>query len=236
MCFSATASFVAATVLVPVGLACVQQTLRGASWGTLPLACLPLLFAAQQAIEGFVWLALGGVLPHAVLQGATLLYLGFAFALWPMWLPWCCLALLPLDAPPSNRWTLRGLLFAGALLAAALWLPLLQHPALVQPVIRHGSIAYHMPFPLLGYGGLSLANALYLLIICVPLLLTGVAGLRWFSLSIAAAFVLAHLAYSHAFSSVWCYLSALLSLLLFWILRDRSLAQTSSSPSVMVHS
>jgi hypothetical protein len=236
MCFSATASFVAATALVPVGLACVQQTLRGASWRTLPLACMPLLFAAQQAIEGVVWLALGGVVPHDALPGATLLYLGFAFALWPMWLPSCCLALLAPDAPPCHRWMLRGLLFAGVLLAAALWLPLLQHPALVQPVIRHGSIAYHMPFPLLGYGGLSLAKVVYVLIICVPLLLTGVAGLRWFSLFIAAAFVLAHLAYSHAFSSVWCYFSALLSLMLFWILRERSFAQAIPFPSVMVRS
>src|SRR5262249_22728319 len=53
MCFSAAASFSAAGLLGLTGIATLAQVRNRAE---LPLAFTPLLFAAQQAVEGALWL------------------------------------------------------------------------------------------------------------------------------------------------------------------------------------
>ena len=57
MCFSATASFSAAAILVPAGIYCFKKStsLEKPYW---LIALLPLIFGIQQLFEGFVWLAL----------------------------------------------------------------------------------------------------------------------------------------------------------------------------------
>jgi hypothetical protein len=58
VCFSLEADLAAAAVLTPVGVLAVREA-RGAR-RLLPLAALPLLLAAHQAIEAVVWLGLDG--------------------------------------------------------------------------------------------------------------------------------------------------------------------------------
>ena len=60
MCFSAPASFVAAAVTGAVGVAAMMRVHRREE---LPLAAMPLFFAVQQAIEGFLWLSLRRLRP-----------------------------------------------------------------------------------------------------------------------------------------------------------------------------
>ena len=54
MCFSATASFSAGTVLTVLGVATMRATRRKAE---IPLASIPLLFGLQQIVEGMLWLS-----------------------------------------------------------------------------------------------------------------------------------------------------------------------------------
>ena len=56
MCFSATASFTVAAIAGAAGVASLTQVTRKQD---LLLAAFPLLFGAQQAVEGMLWLALG---------------------------------------------------------------------------------------------------------------------------------------------------------------------------------
>ena len=56
MCFSATASFSAATVIGGIGAVTIWKTARPGYVRVLPFAAIPLLFAAQQVTEGFLWL------------------------------------------------------------------------------------------------------------------------------------------------------------------------------------
>jgi hypothetical protein len=55
MCFSPTASFVTVGITTAAAIASLTQV-RG--WRELPLASLPLIFAVQQSVEGFLWLML----------------------------------------------------------------------------------------------------------------------------------------------------------------------------------
>ncbi|WP_420856726.1 DUF6629 family protein [Sulfuriflexus mobilis] len=56
MCFSATASFTASALLLPVGVYCLHEA-RQAKKPYWLLAVMPLLFAIQQFLEGQRWLA-----------------------------------------------------------------------------------------------------------------------------------------------------------------------------------
>ena len=84
MCFSATASFTAASFATTAGIFTLSRATRVRD---LPLAGTPLLFGAQQAIEGALWLAL----PHSG-DAVTALVLANGFAVialvvWPLYAP-----------------------------------------------------------------------------------------------------------------------------------------------------
>ncbi len=218
MCFSATASFVSAGALTPLGLLSVRLASGHNPSREMPLALLPVLFASQQALEGLVWLGLEAPAPWATLRPAALAYLGFAFALWPIWIPWSALRLA---AHRAGRWLqrlYRVLMGLGVLVAGALWIPLLLNPALINPIVRHGSIDYQVQGSWAERPDHWAVTLLYLLIIGLPLLLHPCWRLRWLGVALMLAFVLAQLAFLHAFSSVWCFFSALLSALVLWIL------------------
>lgn len=222
MCFSASASFTAAGVLAPVGVVAVAMARRRDPARWLPLALTPLLFGAQQALEGMVWLGIESSVPLHDVRLIALAYLGFAFALWPIWMPWISLRLAGERAVLWQRRLMLLLLAVGGLLAALLWLPLLLNPELINPVVHRGSIDYQMQVPGFAPVNQRLVTLIYALIVCLPLLLTPIHRLRWLAGGLALAFTIAQLAFLYAFSSVWCYFSALLSLLVIWVLQGES--------------
>jgi hypothetical protein len=84
MCFSAAASLVTAGMIGAIGVVAVRSVRTPAE---LPLACIPLMFAAQQAAEGGLWLALenGDAGPWPWLF--TQVFLAFALVIWPVYAP-----------------------------------------------------------------------------------------------------------------------------------------------------
>ena len=222
MCFSATASFAATGALTPVGLVAVSMARRRDTNRWWPLAITPLLFAVQQSLEGLVWLGINDPAPRLALRLIALAYLGFAFGLWPIWMPWASLRLAGERATRWQRRALRVLLTLGCLLGALLWLPLLLNPQLINPVVNRGSIDYQVLVPAFAPVGHRLVTLIYALIVCVPLLLTPLRRLHWLAGALALAFTMAQLAFLYAFSSVWCYFSALLSLLVIWVLQEEA--------------
>src|SRR5580692_8713144 len=107
MCFSATASFAAAATLGLIGAITVR---KASSWQERPLAAIPLVFAAQQAVEGALWLALGGV--HLAISTLLLTnsYAFVALAIWPIYSP-VAVALIERDRP--RRPAMIGLIALG---------------------------------------------------------------------------------------------------------------------------
>jgi hypothetical protein len=235
MCFSATASFGAAAVLTPVGLAAVQIARRRDPSRWLPLAFTPLLFAPQQAVEGLVWLGFGQGQPAdlAELRSASLAYLWFAFALWPVWIPWSALRICGVGGAPWRRRVIRILWGLGLVLALLLWLPLLGDPARITPVLRHGSIDYQVILPGSALVSHGLVTLVYGTIICLPLLLTTSRRVWLLAAALALAFAVAQLGFLYAFSSVWCYFSAVLSALVVWILLRAESPARAHAPALI---
>jgi len=238
MCFSATASFTAAALLAPVGMASVRSALAAAprpEGGTarLPLAATPLIFALQQAIEGMVWL---GVVRHPAApftEAAALAYLFFAYAFWPFWIPFAAVRFGEDRAPERPLWATRLLPVVGLLLGMVLWLPLLSGPGPVTPEVVQGSLHYPAGLVFDDQRLNDLGRGLYVAIICLSLLLATSRGLVISAAALLGAVALAEALYGHAFTSVWCYFSAVLSILILWIVRtesDTAVARAATLP------
>ena len=220
MCFSSSASFVAAAVLLPLGVASVRYCHDRERPDLLPLALTPLFFSLQQALEGVVWLGLAPGGPGGLVHPAALGYLFFAYAFWLAWFPWCVLRLNLHAPPPLRRWILVVLLVLGLLMGAVLWLPLVVDGSLIQPAILRGSIDYHTTLLTDRWISLDAGSSLYAIVIATPLMVSSSVRLRGFGVMVLIAFLISHLVYAYAFTSVWCFFSAVLSVALYWILRD----------------
>jgi hypothetical protein len=229
MCFSAKASFLASGLLFSVGVATVAIAQGKPDRSGLPLAMAPLFFGFQQATEGLVWLGIqaqpltsgGGSNPTTV--PAALTYLFFAYAFWPVWIPWSAVCLFP--RPKGKGSLLRWLPALGLVPGMVLWLPLMRHPQMALPEDIGHSLVYRLhPWseqllpPLVG-------PMLYAAWMVLPLLLVRSVRVRTFALSLLLAFCLTKWASSQALASVWCFASALLAVQILWILQETPLAQ-----------
>lgn len=197
MCFSSTASFSAAAVLLVAGVAAQRLARRPAD---RPFAAIPLLFAAQQATEGLLWLAFGWDRP-VLTATLTQLYSFFSHVLWPVFVPVAAWLMEPARA----RWrVLAGFAAAGAGVGLFLLYGMFAFPIEARPVgghIDYASPHFYVPVVMLLYLGAT----------TVSLLATSFPMVRLFGALALAASVVSYLAYARWFISVWCFFAAVLS-------------------------
>lgn len=237
MCFSPEASFTAGALLLPAGIYCEQAALRKNPRFAL-LGLVPIAFGLQQITEGFVWLGLKNG-DMELVQRWSVIYLLFAVAFWPIWIP-LCLAIA--ERRPKHRWALGLLAVAGL---GWLWLysPLAIDPAKwLSTEVQHHSIHYEVgDLPGFMLAPRFLWRAGYLAIIVASLALGELdpGGNRWSSaitgIIVAVLFGISYGVYWYAFLSVWCFFAAFLSLLLcraFWNL-PRADSATRELPPAM---
>jgi hypothetical protein len=206
MCFSATASFAAGAILIPAGAVALAQAWRG-DRRYLLLAAFPALFGVQQMFEGWLWLSLA--------QGAggdfRLPAMGFLFFAYLFWLVATPLAALLVEA---TRWRRRAFLAMAAFGMAyglSLYAPLLITPEWLELGVVRGSVVYvtrliygdAVPVPLL--------RLTYATVICLPLLASSVPAVRTFGVLVTLSVVVSFWFAAYAFTSVWCYLAAVVS-------------------------
>jgi hypothetical protein len=208
MCFSPEASFVVGGALVPAGVYCLRT-----AWAKdphlVPVALIPLAFAAQQIAEGFVWLGLT-VDDPALTRPAALVFLFFATTFWPWWFS-------PMNAVLERR-PARRLVFVALTLITSVWFWVLFYPLVVGPEsllsvkVVHHSIQYSYPdHPVFRYVPLSVLRVLYLLSVAVPMALGPNIFGRGPALLLLGSVVVAATAFEYAFISVWCFFAAVLT-------------------------
>jgi len=212
MCFSATGSFAISGILTAVGAASLA---RNSSKPHRMVAAIPLIFAAQQAAEGTVWLTMHG--GHATLQRlAAAIFLGVALVLWPTWLPF---ALRLVERNPARRRALGALFWVGGAVAtyAAVFL------ARFQPVaqIAGHSIRYDY-----ATSNDAPSNFFYLLAYAiptvVPFFVSTLKMARIIGVMLVVSLVASVVIQRDALTSVWCFFAAMLSgLILVAVERDQ---------------
>ncbi len=202
MCFSAPVSFATSAVLGAVGVA----TLKRATPRRRLIAMIPLMFSVQQAIEGVQWL-LERPSTCSVIAGYGFLF--FAFLVWPVFIPFA------VWYAERIRWRRRVLLvLTGIGVTLMLYmLTVLLHEPLV--ITSEGlRINYLIAAPYFSYGA-----TVYVLATTISFLFSSHHPLRWFGVTSFLAALVSWWFFQHAFTSVWCFFAAVLSIGLYWWVR-----------------
>lgn len=198
MCFSAPASFMAAAIAGTAGVVCLARV-RGRR--DLPLAAIPLIFALQQAMEGFLWLNLehDGLTERSA--ELTKGFLTLALVFWPVYVP---LATLLSEPDRARRLWLWVCLAAGLSVAVYFFISLGTFPRTAS--IDGGHIVYSSDpdLPLLIGLFYPLATSLSLMLSSHRMIAaSGVVGFL--------GSVVSYWMYWNAFTSVWCFFAAIAS-------------------------
>ena len=211
MCFSATASFTAGTVLLGIGTLTLMAAKRPRE---LPFAAIPLLFAIQQLIEGVIWLTFSYEAPriNAVM---THVYSFFSHVLWPVYVP---VAVLLIEPQGWRRRPLLAIIAAAVTMSGYLLYILLAYPVISRPTDQH--IEYISP-----HFFAAATMTIYLLSTTSPILSTH-RVVRVFGVLALLSFAAAYYFYATWFISVWCFFAALLSAIVYlhFVLRKADLS------------
>jgi hypothetical protein len=213
MCFSATASFSAAALLIPAGIYCAKKA-AGLIRPYWAIGLLPLVFGVQQALEGMVWLALESQDPQSV-RVSALGFMVFSHLFWLFWIPVASAALEPRGPRKS---IFLALAVFGALYGASMYLPLLVQANWLTVELIQQSISYEARLVYDGYLPRIVVRALYAVIVLGALLFSSDRHLRTFGILIAISVAVATVFFGYAFISVWCYFAAALSLYIVYMI------------------
>ena len=205
MCFSATASFIAGASLCVLGMATLKITTKRSEW---PFAMIPLLFGVQQLTEGLLWMTFRQDMP-LVRQATTYLYSGFSYLLWAMYVPFATGSL------ETVLWRKR-VIYAFQAIGVSLSLYMLYfittHSVIAEVVGRH--IVYDSP----DFHKLPMM-ALYLVATCGTCFFSSHAFIKLFGLLALISFFAAYLVSALALFSIWCFMVAILSLVIYFHFR-----------------
>jgi hypothetical protein len=200
MCFSASASFTASAVLVTAGIVSLSVGNKRGQWA---FAAIPLIFAVQQFIEGFLWLRLsGGDTAESVVPVARA-YLVFAQVLWPLWVP---LAVLLMEPLLQRRKVLRWTLLFGALSAAYhAWSLFAVSPvaAIDGHHIRYTIVyPWHLEHPM---------SVLYFIATVAAVFVSSLRRMWLLGMALVLSYLVARISFPGNVISVWCYFAAIIS-------------------------
>jgi hypothetical protein len=208
MCFSATASFTASTVLAVTGIVSVNKT---TDIRFIPLSLIPFVFSFQQFCEGMVWLSFDyhGMLPFR--QTFGYMYLILAQSFWPMFFPF---AIWLIEKHKPRRYLLAGTMIVGLVIGSYLGFQVSSFPVKIETIQKHMVYIPHGG-PVKPFNN----GVLYFLATAIPPFLSSMRGMIAFGFFILTSFSLSVLFFPDAVISVWCYFAAILSLIIYLIIR-----------------
>ncbi len=207
MCFSATASFSAGVVLTAIGIASIKKVQRPNQY---LFASIPLIFAAQQIVEGFLWLALPNPEYMFAQQGLTYAFLFVAQIMWPVWVPISILMLTPKEDRKLIQKILTGI---GFITGAALAFCLIYFD--VSSKIHGNHVLYNQSYPdSIRFIGV----AFYLAATILPLFFSTVKNLWMLGLGILVSYIVSAIFFSRYLLSVWCFFAAIISITVYIII------------------
>ena len=205
MCFSAGASFGASAVLATIGIVTLK---KAKTTNEIPFASIPLLFGAQQAAEGVLWIGLSSG-NESWKHFPVYIFLIFAQLVWPVWIPF---SVLQLENDRTRATIIKGMLGMGTCISLYLMYCMLVYD--VKAEIHSGHILYTLSFPTaLAW----ITSVFYFVPTVVPLFISSIKRIQLLGVAVLAAFVFSKIYFVEHLISVWCFFAAILSLIIFWI-------------------
>lgn len=220
MCFSATASLTSGVILLGAG---AYTCWRVPQPRQKLIATIPFMFGLQQIAEGGVWLSLDSGTSARVEHASILIFALFAYALWPLIIPWMMLAV---ETSRTRRYILLALAAGGSLVGVTLLRFLIGQP--ISASKHLGGIAYHFHAPDYAFAGL----AIYLLATCGAMMISSLKIMRTTGAAILLAAIVSHWIHYETFASTWCFFSALISMMIIVsYARDRAEVSIVAKPN-----
>jgi hypothetical protein len=206
VCFSAAANFTGSGVLATVGVITLTKVKHRRE---LLFASLPVLFAAHQFIEGFVWLGLDGVLSPRVTRDMGAAFMLYAQGILPFLMP---LSVLLFEPDMKSRRRMIPFLVIGSLTALYILGALIAYPT--QIFVKGNSIVYINA----GTNNTFIA-ILYVIATCGSLLFSKITDMVIFGVANLAILLAVMEFKRYAFTSLWCAYAAVASVIIlayFW--------------------
>lgn len=204
MCFSAEASFTASLVLGVVGLVAIKKTQRPTQ---LAFACIPFLFAFQQFSEGILWLSLTNTEFAFLETFSTYTFLIFAQIIWPTWIPF---SIMLLENVKKRKHILIIPLSIGLLLSIYLTFCFVFYD--VGAEISEHHIKYNLNFPHIE-NYIWITGCFYMISTVASTFISSKKGMKILGAAILLSSILTHLFATNYFISIWCFFSAIISVL-----------------------
>ncbi len=175
-------------------------------------AAVPLLFAVQQLSEGVLWPVLPKPGNEAMKSGLTYLYLFFAQAVWPIWIP---LALLYVERERSRKNIQRVLAAIGAIVALYLYYCLVSYDVRAQIIGYHVYYEQHYP-PIFKVAG----EILYVIATILPPFFSHIKKMWLLGVTVLISYAVTTLFYDYYIVSVWCFFASVISLAVYFIMTE----------------
>ena len=225
MCFSATASFGASAVLGTIGIITVA---KAKTKSQQVFAVIPLIFAVQQLSEGLLWLSLKNNDLATWQSMLTYMFLVFAMAVWPFWIPF---SIWLLEKDSKRKKIIKNFVWIGAGVAVGVGFVLFSYPVKVitpfcftcpdsstSAVYNH--LHYEFTIPPLVKNLIVAFSVLYIGATIITPFLSGIKKMKWLGLVFLASYLFAVTLYNGFVISVWCFFAALLSFVVLWVIID----------------
>ena len=209
MCFSAGASFTAGVLLTFVGTETIKKVHKPSQ---IVFAGIPVFFAMQQFSEGILWLTMTHAGYGALQNIFTYIFIVMAQIVWPAMIP---LSVFLLEENRIRKKILTGLLCVGTVVAAYnLWM-LIVHGIHAEISGRH--LVYQSNYQ--DSFGIT-ALVVYLAVTILPIFVSSIKRMYILGIIMALAFAVSALFYMQCLTSVWCFFAAVISFVVFYIIRD----------------
>lgn len=209
MCFSAEASFVGGILISGVGIATIRKIHKPSQ---IVFASIPLFFGIQQIAEGTLWLSLQNPEYLYLKEFSTYTFLIMADVLWPMMIPF---SILFMEENKKKRKILFILLAIGIVLSMYYAFCLVSFN--VNPQIINYHIQYNSDFP---KSVALVAFFFYLIVTITPLFVSSIKRIHLMGILMFLSCVVTAIFFTQYLTSVWCFFAALISGVIYWILRD----------------
>jgi hypothetical protein len=209
MCFSSTASFGAGVILTAIGVATVKKARQPSHYF---FASIPLLFAAQQMTEGFVWLSFKHPALTSYRDPLAHVFLFFAQVVWPLWAPLAILLLLPKE---KRKVIEKIFSLAGAIVSFYLFYCLVFYQ--IEAIETEHHIFYRRDYPT---QFTQVSGAFYLAATLGPPFFSESRRLKVLGLALLGSYISTLILYPNHLISVWCFFAAIVSILVFFVLQQ----------------
>lgn len=206
MCFSATASFGASTLLLGIGVVSMKNTI---SKDQKILYAIPLIFSIQQFVEGLLWIFLGDETNLKLIKILGLNFLLIAQVLWPIFIPY---AILRNEIMPKRKKALSAFLILGIIHGLYFGYGLISYPISVEVVEAH--ILYKMEFKA---SHQWYAGIFYILATGISPFYSSIKNMNFIGIIILSTYIISFLFYRDFIITVWCYFATLISIIILII-------------------